>query len=250
MSRAGNDRPFAPPDFVVRPRKVAVAEDLSRRVQLSFDGARGPAPRGPLIPSPIAARATTLSWAGMRPWQWPMFAALALGALSIAWLSWPRPVPMALPLPMPMPAPEPPTPPKTVHFADGSSAQLHGERSAVFTEEDSVEHVRARVSGGARFDVVPDRERSFVVANAQVTVRVLLGTAFSIDPEGPRTRVALESGRVQVMWRSGAAIMSAGEAGVFPPLNEPAFVPAAVYDSAPLEAKHKKKARRHKARAR
>jgi ferric-dicitrate binding protein FerR (iron transport regulator) len=135
-----------------------------------------------------------------------------------------------------------------VHFADGSSAQLHGERSAVFTEEDSDERVRVRLSGGARFDVVPDRERSFIVANAQVTVRVLLGTVFSLDPEGPRTRVALESGRVQVMWRSGAAIMSAGELGVFPPINEPAFVPAAIYDSP--QPKHAKKARRQRAKTR
>lgn len=211
-----------------------MAEDLSRRVQLSFD--RGHAPRGPLVANLITA------------WQWPMLAALMLGALSIAWLSWPRSVPVMLPLPMP--APEPPAPPKTVHFADGSSAQLHGERSAVFSEENSDERVRVRVSGGARFDVVPDHERSFIVANSQLTVRVLLGTVFSIDPEGPRTRVALESGRVQVIWRSGAAIMSAGELGVFPPLNEPAFVPAAVYDSPPPRAKHAKKAHKHKIKAR
>jgi ferric-dicitrate binding protein FerR (iron transport regulator) len=134
-----------------------------------------------------------------------------------------------------------------VRFSDGSSAQLHGEHSALFSEEQSNERVRLRLTGGARFDVVPNRERSFIVANGQVVIRVL-GTAFSLDPEGARTRVAVERGRVQVMWRSGAAVLSAGEVAVFPPQNEPAFVPAAIYDSPPPQPKHKK-ARKHRSKA-
>lgn len=219
-------------DFVVRGRYSPVA-DASYR-QLSFQGQREPG---------------ALAWVAARPWQGgSLLAGLMLAALGLAWLSWPKPVPIALPLPLP--APELPVPPAPVRYADGSQAQLHGERSALFTEEESEERVRVRLSGGARFDVVPSKTRSFVVANHQLTVRVL-GTAFSVDPEGPRTRVAVERGRVQVIWRSGAAIMSAGETGVFPPANEPAFVPASVYDS-PLAAapmKKKKKAhpkRRHK----
>jgi ferric-dicitrate binding protein FerR (iron transport regulator) len=179
-----------------------------------------------------------------RPLQGSLLAGLMLAALSLAWLSWPRPLPVALPLPIP--APEPPAPPAKVLYADGSQAQLHGERSTLFTEEESGERVRVRLVGGARFDVLPNKTRSFVVANSQVVVRVL-GTAFSLDPEGARTRVAVERGRVQVIWRSGAAIMSAGEVGVFPLENEPAFVPASVYDSPPTAGTPKKKAR-HKRR--
>jgi ferric-dicitrate binding protein FerR (iron transport regulator) len=135
-----------------------------------------------------------------------------------------------------------------MRFPDGSVAQLHGAASGLFTEEMSSERVRLRLSGGARFDVVPNRERSFIVANAQVVVRVL-GTAFSIDPDGARTRVAVERGRVQVMWRSGATLLSAGEVALFPPESEPAFVAAAAFDFAEDTARAKAKSKQRKARA-
>lgn len=220
-----------------------VADDWTPRVQLSLDGAP---PRFASVRSPGA-----LAWLAARPWQGgSLLTGLTLAAICLAWLSWPKPIPVALPLPSR--APELPVPPAPVRYADGSQAQLHGERSALFTEEESGERVRVRLVGGARFDVVANRARSFVVANGQVVVRVL-GTAFSVDPDGVRTRVAVERGRVQVIWRSGAAILSAGEVAVFPPANEPAFVPASVYDS-PLSAQAPKKKskprRRHRAHAR
>ncbi len=200
-------------------------------MQLSLEGQRGPG---------------ALAWVAARPWQGgSLLAGLMLATLCLAWLSWPKPVPVSLALPIP--APELPVPPAAVRYADGSRAQPHGEHSALFTEEESDERVRVRLVGGARFDVVPNKTRSFVVANHQVVVRVL-GTAFSVDPEGPRTRVAVERGRVQVIWRSGAAIMSAGETGVFPPVNEPAFVPASVYDSPIAAAPNKKKSKARKRR--
>jgi ferric-dicitrate binding protein FerR (iron transport regulator) len=257
MERARESR-VSWPRFRGTPTTIAVAKDWSRRVQLGFDGARGPAlpstfgSRADPSASAFAPRTTALSWVAARSWQGSLLAGLMLAALGLAWLSWPRPLPVALPLALPMPAPEPPAPPAPVRFADGSQAQLHGERSALFTEEESSESVRLRLAGGARFDVVPSKTRSFVVANNQVVVRVL-GTAFSLDPDGTRTRVAVERGRVQVIWRSGAAIMSAGEVGVFPPENEPAFVPASLYDSPARAEGPKKKGKgrkRHHKRAR
>jgi hypothetical protein len=118
----------------------------------------------------------------------------------------------------------PATPPPML-LGDGSMAALHGAMSTLFSEELSSERVRLRLSGGATFAVVPNEARSFVVSNGQVVVRAL-GTTFSVDPEGARTRVAVEHGRVQILWPRGAATLSAGQAAIFPPEDEAAFAPA------------------------
>jgi ferric-dicitrate binding protein FerR (iron transport regulator) len=200
---------------------IAVAHDLAPRRILH-------------APAAFAVRRQGLALAGF-----------FLLAASLLWFVWTRPQETAqarvFPAPQPPAAPAPP-----VRFADGSTAQLHGASSALFTEEMSDERVRLRLSGGARFDVVPKRDRSFIVANAQVVVRVL-GTVFSVDPDGARTRVAVERGRVQVMWRSGATILSAGEIALFPPENEPAFAvaPASVAAEEGGRAKSEKRRSRH-----
>jgi transmembrane sensor len=109
----------------------------------------------------------------------------------------------------------------SIAFADGSFAEPHGAASTLATEELSPSRVRVRLVGGARFEVTPRASRTFEVHTQQLVVRVL-GTAFSIDPEGSRTRVQVERGRVQVSWREGSAILGAGELGTFPPLPDPA----------------------------
>jgi ferric-dicitrate binding protein FerR (iron transport regulator) len=203
--------------------------------------------------SAFGARAATGSW---RRQRWALAGAafvgvclLWLGSALLAHLEL-RAQENARMHPIPVPAPPLP-PPAPVRFADGSTAQLHGTASTLFTEEMSSERVRLRLAGGARFDVVPNRERSFIVANAQVVVRVL-GTAFSVDPEGLRTRVTVERGRVQVMWRSGATILSAGETALFPPENEPAFAPAGPFtlsETTPADVPAKHKSKRKQAHA-
>ncbi len=123
--------------------------------------------------------------------------------------------------------------------------------SRLFSEEDTSEKVRLRLSGGATFAVVPNQARSFVVSNGQVVVHSL-GTAFSMDPEGARTLVAVERGRVQIVWRRGAAILSAGQAALFPPEDEPVFEARAsiVPSKRSLRMKHARHARsRNKLRA-
>jgi hypothetical protein len=155
-----------------------------------------------------------------------------LSAAGLLWHGWPRaePVPaVALDAPRlessALPAPEPgPAPlPEPLALEDGSSVELHTASSAVRTEEWSEDRMRVRLSGGARFDVDPERPRSFVIESAQVLVRALGTSAFSVDPEDARTRVAVERGRVQIMWWSGATILQAGESALFPPENESAF---------------------------
>jgi hypothetical protein len=167
-------------------------------------------------------------WRGRTRWALP---GLALSAAGLLWHGWPRAEPLpAVPLDMPrvessaLPAPEPaPAPlPEPLELEDGSSVELHTASSAVRTEEWSDDRMRVRLSGGARFDVAPE-PRSFVVESAQVLVRALGASEFSVDPDDARTRVAVERGRVQIIWWSGATILQAGDNALFPPENESAF---------------------------
>lgn len=137
---------------------------------------------------------------------------LLIAAL-VTW-SWPRSQPSELvsAVRAPVLAPSP----RSVRFADGSLAEPRGASSTVHAEHQSASEVRVKLRGAARFDVVPNPARSFEVHTASVVVRVL-GTAFSIDPDGERSLVRVERGRVQVSWPDGTAILSAGEAGTFPP---------------------------------
>jgi transmembrane sensor len=108
--------------------------------------------------------------------------------------------------------------PASVRLADGSTVELHGASSTLLTEHIAAQRVSLRLSGGARFDVVPNPARTFEVVREDVTVRVL-GTAFSLEPAGERTRVAVERGRVEVRWAKHSALLTAGEVGIFPPID-------------------------------
>jgi len=112
--------------------------------------------------------------------------------------------------------PAPVTAPRTVRFADGSSVELRGPAADLQVEQQSSARVLVRLTGAARFQVTPNRARSFEVRSGDVLVRVL-GTAFSVDRDRRRTRVGVEHGRVQVSWPGGSAILNAGEIGTFPP---------------------------------
>jgi transmembrane sensor len=105
----------------------------------------------------------------------------------------------------------------TTTFHDGSIAELVGRDTDLRVEQDTPQHVVAHLTGGARFRVVPNRQRTFEVQAGPVRVRVL-GTTFSVVqlPSGP-TQVLVEQGHVQVAWLGGAAELQAGEGGVFPP---------------------------------
>jgi transmembrane sensor len=103
-------------------------------------------------------------------------------------------------------------------LADGSQVSLLSADSRVEVVEQTPAWVRARLgAGAARFDVRHDAARVFEVESGEVRVRVL-GTAFSLTREGAFTRVAVERGAVRVQWAGGEALLSAGQAGVYPPL--------------------------------
>jgi transmembrane sensor len=134
-------------------------------------------------------------------------------------------------------AASPPAPPLTVKlvtFKDGSRAELSGSVSQIKVERDAKRHVDLRLlAGHARFEVVPNRKRSFEVQAGGVRVRVV-GTSFSMARVSERTRVSVDKGLVQVFWSGGKADLAAGESGVFPPgSGEPADASAQQRGSAP-----------------
>lgn len=114
-----------------------------------------------------------------------------------------------------------------VVFADGSVAELSTRDTELHIEQDSPSGSVARLTGGARFQVVPNHTRTFEVRAGDVRVRVL-GTTFSVQqlPAG-QTQVLVEHGRVEVAWLGGATVLQAGQGGVFPPsaTTEEADVP-------------------------
>ena len=125
----------------------------------------------------------------------------------------------------------PATPPLTVKlltFKDGSRAELSGSVSQLKVERDAKRHVDLRLlAGHARFEVVPNRKRSFEIQAGAVRVRVI-GTSFSMARVSEQTRVSVDKGLVQVFWSGGKAELAAGESGVFPPgSGEPADSSAA-----------------------
>ena len=74
------------------------------------------------------------------------------------------------------------------------------------------------VTGSAYFKVAPNREREFRVRAGRVGI-VVVGTSFSVERQGERTTVAVQSGKVRVEWERGHQLLVPGERGSFPPLE-------------------------------
>jgi transmembrane sensor len=119
-------------------------------------------------------------------------------------------------------------PPLARTLVDGSKIFLRDGASELHSHAESASLVSLElVRGAARFDVVPAQRRRFRVQAGAVVVEVL-GTAFDVEREGGRTRVAVERGRVAVRWSNQSAELAAGEAGWFPRADEtPAEIHAA-----------------------
>ncbi|HEY2512179.1 MAG TPA: FecR domain-containing protein [Polyangiaceae bacterium] len=104
-------------------------------------------------------------------------------------------------------------------FMDGSVAEASSRDTELRVEEDTPTHVVTRVVGGARFNVVPNHERTFEVRAGDVRVRVL-GTIFAVQQVSPaQTQVLVERGRVEVAWLGGATLLESGQGGIFPPAS-------------------------------
>jgi transmembrane sensor len=102
-------------------------------------------------------------------------------------------------------------------FSDGSVAEPSTRETTLQVVEDTSARVVARLTGGARFRVVHNHERTFEVRAGEVRVRVL-GTIFSVAqlPSG-QTQVLVERGRVEVAWLGGVALLESGQGAAFPP---------------------------------
>ena len=81
------------------------------------------------------------------------------------------------------------------------------------------------VAGSAHFDVAPDPEREFRVGAGGVEI-VVVGTKFTVERQGERTIVAVESGKVRVTWERGQQLLEPGERGSFPPFETAQASPA------------------------
>jgi transmembrane sensor len=149
-----------------------------------------------------------------------MLAAAAAGSCVAALLVWqlrPEPNVAALPTSQPMAAASD----LRMQLADGSKVSLRDARTRVVVRRASANALELDMPiGVARFDVVHHEQRVFQVQCGEVVVRVL-GTAFELQREGKRTRVAVSRGRVAVSWSTGQTVLAAGEAAWFPRATEP-----------------------------
>lgn len=108
-----------------------------------------------------------------------------------------------------------------IKLADGSRVKALSRGAAVSVEGNQPKQIRLRLdAGGARFDVIPNKQREFTVRAGSVEVAVL-GTVFDVEREAGRVRVSVSRGKVRV--RTGltpngtiaTAIVKAGESQWF-----------------------------------
>jgi transmembrane sensor len=94
---------------------------------------------------------------------------------------------------------------------------MMSEDTAVGIERNRPLQIALRLeSGSARFDVVPNQKREFVVRAGSVEVGVL-GTIFDVERDHGRVRVSVSRGKVRVrqLNEPGASIVKAGESAWF-----------------------------------
>jgi transmembrane sensor len=107
----------------------------------------------------------------------------------------------------------------SLRFSDGSRVDLTSGSSTVEVGLVSPSYTELVLeSGSARFDVTPNPERRFAVRAGSTRIEVL-GTRFTVEREAPRVRVAVEHGRVRVIWPGGESLLGTGEASWFPPAS-------------------------------
>jgi transmembrane sensor len=105
--------------------------------------------------------------------------------------------------------------PRAVTFSDGSLATPIDEGSVLIIAEDSARRMSIDLArGGGRFQVVPNRERSFSVTAGPITITVV-GTVFAVQRLADRVGVKVERGAVKVAWKTGEHLLHAGDDGWF-----------------------------------
>ena len=103
-----------------------------------------------------------------------------------------------------------------LRFTDGSLATPLGAEDVLVVAESAPGRVRVDVRrGGGRFQITPNKQRTFAVSAGPVTVTVL-GTVFAVRRLEDRVGVTVERGTVRVAWPDGVHVLNAGEDGWFP----------------------------------
>lgn len=87
---------------------------------------------------------------------------------------------------------------KPLQLADGSKVHALSTEAIIAAEHNEPGHIALRLDkGSARFDVIPNTARQFVVKAGGVEVAVL-GTVFDVERDGGRVRVSVTRGKVRV----------------------------------------------------
>lgn len=109
-----------------------------------------------------------------------------------------------------------------MRLRDGSLVRPQGRASQVRVREDRPGRTVVALTGAAQFEVVHDPLRLFRVETRGLAVEVL-GTRFVVEEHGAGIRVAVQQGRVRVLWASHYDEVGAGHSAVF--LPEPPAAP-------------------------
>lgn len=108
-------------------------------------------------------------------------------------------------------------PDRSLLLADRSLASPLGAADVLRVKEDGPQRTVVEVvQGAARFDVVRRPERLFRVEAGKVSVEVL-GTSFRVERGGAQVTVAVDRGRVRVLWDGQQRELAAGQHESFPP---------------------------------
>jgi hypothetical protein len=111
---------------------------------------------------------------------------------------------------------------------DGSRIFREGPSTVLRKRLETSDDVRYELeSGTARFEVAPQRSRTFHVQAGPVTVKVV-GTRFQLQRLDAVSRVSVTEGHVLVSWHGGSRDLRASEQGTFPPEPASPSPPASV----------------------
>lgn len=97
-----------------------------------------------------------------------------------------------------------------VTLPDGSKVTLNANSSLQYPSKFNSEAREVTLVGEGYFDIVSDSDHPFIVNLDKVRITVL-GTAFNARSRNNKTRIDVESGRVQVENESSSAMLTSGE---------------------------------------
>ncbi|HET6332013.1 MAG TPA: FecR family protein [Polyangiales bacterium] len=104
---------------------------------------------------------------------------------------------------------------RRVKLADGSTAELTNPNSQLTVDINQSDHVSLHLEAGtAHFEVVPNTLRRFSIFADTVEI-VVIGTAFDVERDHGRVRVAVTHGKVRVRNANGTTFVRSGEARWF-----------------------------------